>query len=297
MDNKDEPLSYEERAKAEQEKRIERFMELLERGPDKPTPEEDAADPDDHSGHRARLRERLKHDRALDGFDDVRLLELALSFATPRRDTEPAARALLDRFGTPADVLAASEQELRSVPYVTADAAKLLTLVDMIASRASTRGIIINSPDDARAFFGSLVLGGADEGLYAAFLDGADTVLAFERYEADVTELRSIVGSAVKYDARYCIAMRRTRALFPDAFALTKFAGKLNKALSAVGVKLLDFPMFTDDGYYTVDLSDKPDPDRKFVFIPSIFSARSQLFAHLLRSVPKTVPPPEHEDD
>lgn len=56
------------------------------------------------AGHRERLRDRFL-ERGLDGFADAEILELLLSFGTPRSDCKGAARAALDQFGSLAAVL------------------------------------------------------------------------------------------------------------------------------------------------------------------------------------------------
>lgn len=57
-------------------------------------------------GHRARLRDRFLA-RGLDGFSDAEILELLLSFGTPRSDCKEPARQLLARYGSFAKVLEA----------------------------------------------------------------------------------------------------------------------------------------------------------------------------------------------
>jgi len=59
-----------------------------------------------YHGHRNRLRERFKVSGA-ESFQDYELLELLLYRFVPRRDTKPIAKALLQRFGTFAEVLTA----------------------------------------------------------------------------------------------------------------------------------------------------------------------------------------------
>ena len=50
-----------------------------------------------HDGHRARKREQfLQH--GLDAFADHEILELLLFYAIPRRDTNPIAHALMERY-------------------------------------------------------------------------------------------------------------------------------------------------------------------------------------------------------
>jgi DNA repair protein RadC len=67
-----------------------------------------------HAGHRERLRERARAS-GFTGLPDYELLELFLFRSIPQRDVKPLAKALLGRFGSLGAVLAASEEELRTV--------------------------------------------------------------------------------------------------------------------------------------------------------------------------------------
>ena len=66
------------------------------------------------NGHRDRLRQRFL-DRGLQGFSDTEILEILLSFGTPRKDCKEQARALLKRFKTFPAVLDADREDLLSV--------------------------------------------------------------------------------------------------------------------------------------------------------------------------------------
>lgn len=68
-------------------------------------------------GHRARLRDRFLA-RGLDGFTDTEILELLLSFGTPRSDCKEPARMLLEKYGSFAKVLEAPLASLKEVKGV-----------------------------------------------------------------------------------------------------------------------------------------------------------------------------------
>ena len=88
-----------------------------------------------HDGHRERLRDTfLTH--GLDSFHELQALELLLFYAIPRRDTNPIAHALLDRFGSLDGVFAASEQELCEVSGIGKHAAALILLTPQIVKRS-----------------------------------------------------------------------------------------------------------------------------------------------------------------
>ena len=70
-----------------------------------------------HDGHRQRLKERFLKE-GLDNFDELYVLELLLFYCVPRKDTNPIAHNLLERFGSLTGVFSASLEELESVPNV-----------------------------------------------------------------------------------------------------------------------------------------------------------------------------------
>ncbi len=65
-------------------------------------------------GHRARLRDRFLA-RGLDGLSDAEILELLLSFGTPRTDCKEPARLLLQKYGCFAKVFEAPVASLQEV--------------------------------------------------------------------------------------------------------------------------------------------------------------------------------------
>lgn len=80
---------------------------MLEQPPEKPRAPH-------HAGHRERLRERARG-AGIHHLPDYELLELFLFRSQPQGDVKPIAKALLDRFGSLAAVLAASVEDLMTV--------------------------------------------------------------------------------------------------------------------------------------------------------------------------------------
>jgi DNA repair protein RadC len=73
-----------------------------------------AAPPPHYHDHRARLRKRFA-DAGADALADYELLELLLFRSIPRRDVKPLAKALIERFGDFAGVLAADPRRIAEV--------------------------------------------------------------------------------------------------------------------------------------------------------------------------------------
>ena len=84
-----------------------------------------------HDGHRQRLKERFLRG-GLDNFTDVQVLELALFYCIPRKDTNPIAHALLDHFGSLSQVLEASVEELQKVPGIGENTAIFLSMLTQV---------------------------------------------------------------------------------------------------------------------------------------------------------------------
>ena len=86
------------------------------------------------AGHRERLRARFLKGGA-DAMPDYELLELTLFAAIPRRETKPLAKALMARFGSFAEVIAAPRARLMDVPGVGETVANHLKIVEAAAQR------------------------------------------------------------------------------------------------------------------------------------------------------------------
>ena len=95
-------------------------------------------------GHRDRLRARFRTAGA-QALADYELLELVLFRAVPRRDVKPLAKALVDRFGSFAEVVAAPPALLAEVPGVKDAIITELKVVEAAAQRLA-RGQVKRRP-------------------------------------------------------------------------------------------------------------------------------------------------------
>src|SRR5262252_3682159 len=107
----------------------------------------DAGEPSEtphYHGHRERLRERLLAGGA-DALPDYELLEMVLLGAHPRVDMKPLAKALLARFGSFSDVIAAPPARLKEVKGVGDSVVATLKVVHAAANRFA-RGEVTRRP-------------------------------------------------------------------------------------------------------------------------------------------------------
>jgi DNA repair protein RadC len=105
------------------------------------TPPRAASSETGNEGHRERLRARFLKGGA-DAMPDYELLELTLFAALPRRDTKPLAKALLARFGSFAEVIAAPRARLTEVKGVGEGVANHLKIVEAAAQRLAKTSVI-----------------------------------------------------------------------------------------------------------------------------------------------------------
>jgi DNA repair protein RadC len=100
--------------------------------------------PPHYLGHRERLRSRFREAGA-DAVTDYELLELVLFRTIPQRDIKPLAKALIAKFGSFAEVLAAAPQRLEEVKGIKEATATDLKIVHAAASRLA-RGQVKKRP-------------------------------------------------------------------------------------------------------------------------------------------------------
>ena len=133
-------------AKTPYERRARRRMQLNEAGAlplaaglphspaDPAAPEGGEAETPHYHGHRERLRSRLK-EAGPAALADYELIELILFRAIPRRDVKPLAKAILARFGSFAEAIAAEPARLAEIDGLGAGAISEFKIVEAAAQR------------------------------------------------------------------------------------------------------------------------------------------------------------------
>ena len=214
-----------------------------------------------HDGHRARKRAQfLSH--GLAPFADHEALELLLFYAIPRRDTNPIAHALLNRFGSLEAVFAAPVEELARVDGVGESAAVLLKLVPQLCQRArvsaAARPAIFHTTADAGAFFLERFAQERDEILYLAALDAKGKVLACRKVAegsaggAEIS-VRRIVEIALQCGAVSVVLAHN----HPSGLALPSredlaATRRVYDALKTMGIQLVDHIIAADGDFVSL---------------------------------------------
>ena len=113
-------------------------------------------------GHRARMRTKLL-ERGPNSLADYELLEMLLFFAQPRGDTKPLSKAVINRFGSFARVLAAPQRELFETPGLGPHSVAAIKLVQASAVRLARAEVmdrpVVNNWDRLMEYLGAVLSG------------------------------------------------------------------------------------------------------------------------------------------
>lgn len=214
-----------------------------------------------HNGHRERMRERFRKE-GLDNFTDIQVLELLLFYCIARKDTNPIAHALLDRFGSVSQVFEAPLEELCKVEGIGENAAVFLQLVTQVGryyltDRVSRIKVLPTLQSCAKYmlpfFFGQKV-----ELVYLLCLDAKCKVLACRKIsEGNVNSagisVRKIVETALGANASSVVLAHN----HPGGLAIPspediQTTRQIAAALRAVDVMFLDHIIVADNDYVSM---------------------------------------------
>ena len=134
-------------------------------------------------GHRERLRQRLLT-AGPDSLNDQDLLEMILFLALPRRDTKPIAKALLARFGSFANAIAAPVHELQAIEHMKESGPAALKAVHAAALRLARAELVdrplLNNWDRLMEYLNAVLARERVEQFRVLFLDTRNRLLADE---------------------------------------------------------------------------------------------------------------------
>ena len=131
-------------------------------------------------GHRQRLRDKFLT-QGIDAFTDAEIIELLLTFGTPRSDCKEAARELLARFGSLPAVLDAAPVQLQQVKGVGPKNIFALHFIQGVARRYLHQRVVgkeyVRSSREVADYLIHSMRGLQHEVLTVVFLDAAHAVI------------------------------------------------------------------------------------------------------------------------
>jgi len=214
-----------------------------------------------HSGHRERIRNRLRNE-GLSSFSEHEVLELLLTYAIPRQDVNPLAHELIARFGRLSNVLEADERELLQVKGMGANAALLLTMMPQLMryyqmNAMGDRPVILNLAD-AKTYCAPLFLGAHEEHIYLLCLDQKGHLLHLSLLQTgtiDEVQLypRKVVETALRHNAHSVILAHNHPSGAAEASQADVDSTKaIASALMMIGIKFVDHLIFAGENCFSM---------------------------------------------
>ncbi len=212
-----------------------------------------------YHGHRKRLKDRLAENPR--GLAEYEVLELLLSYANPRRDNKPLAKALVARFGSLRGVFSARIAELKAVEGFGEGYARFWQLWREFWARINEdpvrERVVLSSPDIvarmAMARLGAL----EDEEFWVALVDNKNRLVGWEqvsRGTVDQTAVypREVLALALLRKASGMILVHNHPGSDPKPsrqdVELTK---RIVVAAREVEVRVLDHLVVTEKSYFS----------------------------------------------
>lgn len=214
-----------------------------------------------HDGHREKMRQRFLKS-GLESFADHEALELLLYYAIPRRDTNPIAHALMERYGSLSAVLSAPPEDLKNVEGIGDSGAVLLRLVAQLCQKArladAERETVLSSVDRVGAYLLDRFSGERNEVIYQLCLDRKGRLLACKRLgeggvaSADL-DIRRLMENALITNASTVVLAHN----HPSGIALPSqedYASteRARRALETIGVQLTDHIIVADGDFVSM---------------------------------------------
>ncbi|NLW20904.1 MAG: DNA repair protein RadC [Clostridiales bacterium] len=211
-------------------------------------------------GHRDRLRERFLK-AGLEGFAPHEALELLLTYAIPRRDVKPLARALIHHFGSFNRVLEASHQDLQAVrgigPHAASLLCLLLPLLRLYRQGQSEEGISLSDPQRLLAHCQGLLMGERVERFYVLALDARGRLITSTRVSSgDDGETavypRLVAAELLRVGAAACVlAHNHPSGLAQPSKADIQLTRALRDILAPLSIQLRDHVLIAGDSAFS----------------------------------------------
>ena len=217
------------------------------------------------AGHRGRLRDRFVSN-GLDGFSETEVLELLLSFGTPRSDCKEPARELLKKFGTFSKVIEAPLAALQEVPGVGPKNCFALHFIHGVAKyylkERLTGKRYLHSSQEVREYLSYTLRGLKKEILAVIFLDSShaiidSAVVAEGTLNINTVYPREIIKTALEYHAAaLIIAHNHPSGSLQPSLQDIKLTKNLFLLCSAMQIQLLDHLIIGDGCFSFADNGD-----------------------------------------
>ena len=214
----------------------------------------------DYIEHRKRLRDRFQK-AGTDGLHDYELLELLLTYAMPRVDVKPVAKALMKRFGGFAGTMDATQGELETVAGLGPVSATLVRTVKAALSaymgERMRKRDVVSSPSAVIDFARARLAGLAHEQFMVIYLNVKNEVIEHEvlnegTLDRAIVYPRKVVESALIHHAASLILIHNHPSGHPEPSQDDKrLTRSIVEAARTLEIRIVDHVIVGRDGYFS----------------------------------------------
>lgn len=219
-----------------------------------------------HKDHRKRVRDTYLKS-GIDSMPDHNILEMLLFYGIARKDTNPIAHELIEKFHDLNGVLDAPVKELTKIKGISESTALLIRLVHDIGlkyrSEAPNSKVSLASGERLYDFIKMKYIGEPKEIVYLISLDSHGRLkhcikVADGTPTSVVSDSRQLVELALRFDVANAVLAHN----HPNGFAAPSQADlsateKIAKLFEAVDIKFVDHVIVADDDYFSFAASRK----------------------------------------
>jgi len=213
-----------------------------------------------YEGHRKRLRQRFIN-TGFEGLHDYEIIELLLTYAIPRKDTKPIAKALIERFKTLKNVLDAPIDDLGKVEGVGKNSAVYIKMMREIVTKyfkdRAKEQKIFKTLEELITYLRAVIGGKTNEVVHVLYLNSKNELINAENLsEGTVSEAvafpRRIVEGALKYGATSVILAHNHPGGVPEpSESDDRLTEAVKEALKTVGITLQEHVIISEEGFYS----------------------------------------------
>ena len=211
-------------------------------------------------GHRRRIKKKYEKN-GVTGWLDYEVLELALSYAIPRKDTKSIAKELLSRFKTINDVLNADQKDLTAISGISTHTAVFLSFLKDVAILYAKNGLhnrdLLASPQGVYDYLKVSLKGAVDEEFKILFLDNRNQLITVETFKTgtvnrSVVYPRKIVERALyNHAVGIVVAHNHPSGTLQPSQDDREITKAIKEALKTVDIALLDHIIIGNNDYYS----------------------------------------------
>ena len=215
-----------------------------------------------HENHRQRMKQRFLKDKNLNSFAEHEILEMLLYYSIPRRDTNPIAHRLLEKFGSLSNIFSADTDALTTVDGIGENTAVMLKLVYQTSRKLwqdlPRKKALLKTTAQAASYIRPLLHGLPNEAVYVFCLSKSYELKHFEQIsdgspDSANINIRDVFGCAFRTNSSIVLLAHNhpANSCYPSAADIqtTKI---IKAALETLGIQLADHLIFTDSEYYSM---------------------------------------------